>query len=302
MSVTQDPLTIALDTVDTLDGANGQTSVDTRDRLAFATGQMLSAADLQAEQGYHRGRLARALAMLHGSGTVAGLRVVYVPASPTVEEYLRVDPGIAIDRLGRLIELPRAACFRLTEWWKQQSPSDLANALHDAPYDGIVGDVFIRFVVCPNSLTPAFASGPFDALDAVSAARLRDAYELSFVLRQEQTTPQSPSLPLPVNNWPDLSSLATPDARRAALHEAIFNAWPTDSVSSETSPEPLLEYVANQDRSAVFLARVSIAASRPPQPSASIIPIRPAAMTVTVDNDSRLFVYRERAMARVDQL
>src|SRR5438105_2786296 len=134
MTVSSDPLKAALATVEPLDGTNGIRGLDSRDRLAFATGQMLSADDFQAEQGYHRGRLARALASLHGSGTVAGLRVAHVAPTPTVEEQLQVQPGIAIDRLGRLIELPRAACLRLNVWWTDhlsspQSISDLNNAL-----------------------------------------------------------------------------------------------------------------------------------------------------------------------------
>jgi hypothetical protein len=300
MSLTKDPLSDALDTVDEPDSANGQATLDTRDRLSFATGQMLSADDFQAEQGYHRGRLARALLALHGSGTVAGLHVDRTAATATAPEQLTVQPGIAIDRLGRLIELPRQACFRLNDWYTQQvqqAPSALINAFHPAaPYNGVVADVFIRFVVCPNGLTPAFASGPFDALDAVAPSRLRDAYELQLILRQEQTTAANPILPLPRNNWPDLSTLTTPDARRTALHQAIFNAWPTNQAGSDASPEPLAEYVANQDRSSVFLARVIIAATRtgaaPPQRTGA----------VTIDNDSRLFVYRDRALARVSAL
>ena len=52
------------------------------DRVFYAEGVLLSAADFEAEQAYHRGRLARALAALHGSGTVAGLRVIWQAARP----------------------------------------------------------------------------------------------------------------------------------------------------------------------------------------------------------------------------
>src|SRR5437870_11525741 len=87
------------------------------DRVFYATGTLLDAADFSAEQMYHRGRLARALTYLHGSGTVAGLKVEWerplmAGADPKFpagrEETLRVHPGMAIDRLGRIIEVPRA--------------------------------------------------------------------------------------------------------------------------------------------------------------------------------------------------
>ena len=44
-------------------------------RPFYATGMLLDAADFSAEQTYHRGRLAQALALLSGGGTLAGLAV-----------------------------------------------------------------------------------------------------------------------------------------------------------------------------------------------------------------------------------
>jgi hypothetical protein len=43
-----------------------------------------------------------------------------------------------------------------------------------APFNGVIADVFLNFVVCERGKTPAFASGPFDALDAIAPSRLRD--------------------------------------------------------------------------------------------------------------------------------
>ena len=75
------------------------------ERPSYATGMLLDAQDFTDEQTYHRGRLARALASLTGGGTLAGLRVSHSPAtggpSPRPEE-IRVEPGLAVDRLGRL--------------------------------------------------------------------------------------------------------------------------------------------------------------------------------------------------------
>src|SRR5579864_1150513 len=44
-------------------------------RVYYSTGRMLGVEDFQADQDYHRGRLARALVQLYGTGTVAGLNV-----------------------------------------------------------------------------------------------------------------------------------------------------------------------------------------------------------------------------------
>ena len=44
-------------------------------RVSYATGRMLGVEDFQAEQTYHRGRLARVLGAALGTGTLSGLKV-----------------------------------------------------------------------------------------------------------------------------------------------------------------------------------------------------------------------------------
>lgn len=269
------------------------------DRVFYATGILLDAQDFGAEQTYHRSRLARALAYLHGTGTAAGLRVEWEeplqpgddPAFPAGrEEMLRVHPGIAIDRLGRIVEVPRAACIRLDRWYDGQAPDDLEQALHGEPFNGVVADVFIRFVTCEHGKTPAFAAGPFDALDAVQPSRLRDFYQLELVVRKE-TDP-----PLPGNPWPDLSAITGEENARTVLHEAILDAWRegTDWWDQD-GPVPLAEHGPKQDPTSVFLARLVIPTTE--AEAEGVAPLR-TAEPVLVDNDSRQFVYPPGALAR----
>ena len=116
--------------------------------------------------------------------------------------------------------------------------------------------------------------------------------ELELVIRTEA----SPALP--VNNWPDLSSIADPVARRRALHDAILNAWPKDD-SNANNPEPLAEYADEQDTTTVFLARLAI-------PVLAGVPAdtRPVKQDspVVVDNYGRLFSYTPRALAMMSNL
>ena len=67
------------------------------DRVNYATGVLLGAEDFQAEQDYHRGRLARALAYAMGHGTLAGLEAVYEAITATASERLIVAPGVAVE-------------------------------------------------------------------------------------------------------------------------------------------------------------------------------------------------------------
>ena len=258
------------------------------ERPHYATGMLLGAEDFLAEQAYHRGRLARALAWLHGYGTLAGLRVTVQPATPATPdnpgtpEQLVVDPGLALDRLGRLIELPHPACLDLTRWLDALPADTRTAALHPKdgadPYTGLVVDLFVRFVQCPHALTPALAAGPFDALDAAVPARLADSYELLLVTRAE-TLP-----PLPQNAWPDLAAIADPVARTAAFQQAVFDLWPegTRDLDGRGQLEPLAEHVPGQDPAGLWLARLAI-------PVAGDPPAR-APGDIVIDNASRPFV------------
>lgn len=278
------------------------------DMVAYAIGMLLGADDFEAEQLYHRGRLARSLRYLHGVGTVAGLRVELVTAlaagvDPRFprgrEESLVVKPGVAVDRLGRLIEVPSAACIRLGRWYDGQPPDRLTAALHPKgaadPLSGVVVDVFIRHYLCENGKTPAFADGPFDALDAVHPSRLREFYKLELVPREEEEPP------LPLNQWKKLSGIVDPDERWRELQEEVFKAWQEGSESASggwntDGPAPLREHVVGQDPTSLFLARLTLPAVA--AGSNDTRPTRTAGAAVTIDNHKRQFVYTTGALAR----
>jgi hypothetical protein len=266
------------------------------DRVHYATGVLLGAEDFQAEQDYHRGRLARTLAYAMGYGTLAGLAVAYEPAQaagetpPARPEQLIVAPGLAIDRLGRQIEVARSRCLRLAEWYEAQSPRQLREAWHDSGHlwtgspSGVVADLFIRFVVCKNGKTPAFASGAFDSFDSITAARLRDSFEIELILRQESR----PALPQP--QWLDFGSDA------ATLRAAIFTAWREGSAfSTQQGLDPLPEHVPGQDAGALFLSRVLLPADQGPIGQR---PARRMSEAVLVRNELRPFVVTANALAR----
>ncbi|KQU77060.1 MULTISPECIES: hypothetical protein [unclassified Rhizobacter] len=246
------------------------------ERPAFATGMLLDAQDFTDEQTYHRGRLARALAFLAGGGTLAGLQVEHLPAAAGQVEEIRVQPGLAVDRLGRLVELVRPACVRLDAWYAATQAADGGDLLFASAYGtpgrfvsqrfteaatplparAVVADVYLRFAACPIGLSPSFAGGPFDALNAVSTSRLRDAYELQLLPRAGLDDAYS-GLPLP----PAAEVLGDPTgaaaARRNALQDAVFAAYGTSGHaggSGGLAPSP--EQPPGIDRSAIFLARV----------------------------------------------
>ena len=151
------------------------------ERVNYATGVLLQAEDFRDEQTYHRGRLAMALRHLAGFGTIAGLRV-RAPEEGDNELELRVEPGLALDRYGRLVELTEPYCTRLARWFAAQETPALRAAIQRKPRTpldvAVVADVFLSARDCVRGKPPSFASGPFDALDALVPARLAEAPEL----------------------------------------------------------------------------------------------------------------------------
>jgi hypothetical protein len=160
------------------DATHPDTLPDARagERVAYFTGALLTAEDFLAEQDYHRGRLGRVLAYLHGAGTVAGLDVTVEPVRGDTAEV----------RVGRLVELERKSCLRLARWLDQQPESDVTAALDG---DLVVVDVFIRFHACLGALQPAFATGNMDTLDAAVPSRVRDHAALTALLRPAGEAP-----------------------------------------------------------------------------------------------------------------
>jgi len=151
------------------------------------------------------------------------------------------------------------------------------------PARAVAADVYVRFAACARGLTPSFAQGPFDALNAVSVSRLRDAWELLLIARIGLDDSYS-GLPLPpaapVLGQPG----ADPAARRDALQDGVLQGWQGGGHaggSGGLAPSP--EQPPDLDPSAVFLGRVFI-------PVDTTNPPARTSDTPLVDNWARRFL------------
>jgi hypothetical protein len=254
------------------------------ERVNYATGVLLQAEDFRDEQTYHRARLARALVFMVGHGTLAGLRVV-APNKEDNELELRVEAGIAIDRHGRLIEVLEPWCIRLARWFAAQDTGALRAAVHrsqGAPVPvGVVADLFLAVADCGRRKTPSFAQGPFDALDALVPARLAEDPSFELVLRSESQPPT------PRNDW--AAAPASDAAQRAAVLDGYRTRIPDDGPEGDL---PLLiEQVDGHNRSAVFLARITIPVTLAANSAADKRPVLDLAKQVAADNELRPIIY-----------
>jgi hypothetical protein len=104
---------VALGTAGVRIGADGAVTHFVGDkRLRYFDGQLLSAADLEDEQQYLIRMRHRHNQALHGSGVVTGLAVTVSPDGSPPSAV--VEPGLALDRKGRELELaaPVAVAIR----------------------------------------------------------------------------------------------------------------------------------------------------------------------------------------------
>jgi hypothetical protein len=274
-------------------------------RVFYSTGRLLGVADFQADQDYHRGRLARALAQLFGAGTVSGLLVKSDGNSDPAKLEIQVTPGIAIDRAGRIIEVPVLVCIVLNTWlnqtmqaWQRQIANpvpgqtalpDPNTAIHDGAH--LMVDVFATFVPCTRGLTPNFtAEDDYDATDSFSANRWLDSFAMQLVLRTDPT-------PLtPVDPWKASGAMPAGGSNVSAPNLAnLQNLLLAGTAGPAAAPA---EYPPKFDATSVFLARTLIAATagtagQPPTWDLTHI---------SIDNNSRLFVYPAALFARLGGL
>jgi hypothetical protein len=101
-------------------------------------GMLLGVADLEADQGYHRGKAWLHSAWLHGEGAIWGLAV---EARPEAGEVV-VDPGLALDRNGRELWVPDRLCLDLGRWFAERRPEDLE--VTDDGAGGVLFRVHVR--------------------------------------------------------------------------------------------------------------------------------------------------------------
>jgi hypothetical protein len=235
------------------------------ERVNYANGVLLDENDFQAEQAYFRGRLGRALSYLHGFGTVAGLNVLTLPAEPHI---LRVAPGLALDRLGRLIEVYVPYCIRAQNWFESQNPDDLeesyANSTSADGPQAVVADLFVGFTTCRRGRTPCFGVGNVDATDAFTTERLRDGAGLSLVIRT-QPEADKPRQEAPYEMLSD-GSLSFDDAVQELRLVKIEAGWRESEFwnSADGNINVGNEYGAGQNGTEVLLARIRLPATAGP--------------------------------------
>ncbi|MBR9909399.1 MAG: hypothetical protein GYB33_03475 [Gammaproteobacteria bacterium] len=141
-------------------------------------GMLLGVEDFRTMDAYHRGKMWFHSAWLHRDGVIWGLRVSIDQA----RNEIRVEPGAALDALGRELYLAQPACLNLSAWYEEHKDDpELAELVTTDEESGAVSfdaHVVIQFKACLNRQVPALTE-PCDGSNATTAySRVAETVEL----------------------------------------------------------------------------------------------------------------------------
>ncbi len=161
-----------------------------RKRVNYTLGLVLGVDEFQQDQLYHAAGRRGHNRLLHGYGTVWGLRVTGDGAGADPE--IRVEPGVALDPCGHEICVQHSMCVKLTSWLDR----------HRATLQGIYPDpsaqplplaVVLCHRECGADPVPIPGEPCRSQEDAMQPSRIEESFELRLALRDEAPWGSPPS-------------------------------------------------------------------------------------------------------------
>lgn len=140
-------------------------------------GMLLGVADLETDQGYHRGKTWLHQAWQHGEGVVWGLQTLLRAASSEIV----VAPGLAVNAAGREAYLDREHCVDIAEWFAKEPHDDLeVNTRADGAREFIV-HITISPRICVDRPVPAISEPCTNSDVDIAYSRAVEAAQLAVV-------------------------------------------------------------------------------------------------------------------------
>lgn len=161
--------------------AAGPLRADPSKRVNYTLGLVLGVDEFQQDQLYHAAGRRGHNRLLHGYGTVWGLKTAYAGGG---DPEIQVDPGIALDPCGREICVPDRMCVKLTRWLDRHRPA-LEPLYPDPTAQPIPLAVILCHRECPTDTVPVPGEPCRTQEDAMAASRIRESFELKLALRDD---------------------------------------------------------------------------------------------------------------------
>src|SRR5260370_5570193 len=156
------------------------------ERLNYFQGQFLTQELFELEQRYHREKRLQHNALLHGVGTVCGLKVSEHPRPERRDRFVVIEPGLALDKYGREIWVPKPVYVSLDD-----SMASCAAPAGDDD-DGRHLLISLCYDECGADLTPSLSGECACGDSQQEPNRIRESYRVE--LQRVDAIPQRPAL------------------------------------------------------------------------------------------------------------
>ncbi|HEY0022137.1 MAG TPA: hypothetical protein VGB24_04480 [Longimicrobium sp.] len=161
--------------------AAGPLRTDASKRVNYTLGLVLGVDEFQQDQLYHAAGRRGHNRLLHGYGTVWGLRVNPVPGG--AEPEIQVEPGMAVDPCGREICVADLMCVKLERWLRVHQKS--LEHLFGSEGTTLPLAVILCHRECPTDTVPVPGEPCRSQDDAMQPSRIRDGFELKLAVRDD---------------------------------------------------------------------------------------------------------------------
>jgi DNA-binding beta-propeller fold protein YncE len=214
-------------------------------RNTFFPGKIMEARDFLDEQRFFLGKDRRHVQLLHGWGTVCGLKVEPHKTPACQTQYVVIDPGAAVDCCGREILVRHEEVFdfrtAVLNLWQAKNGKD---AVPD-PKDSHRLEIVLRYAECPAEEVPAIFEGCGTGDADCLPNRIVEGYDFSVLLDRTPIDPLQIGIGL---HWH--CTIAIDKAARVRVHAPSQRAYilkaasPAMLVAIDISNQSLLQSVS----------------------------------------------------------
>lgn len=161
---------------DSSEGHAGLLRVDPFRSLRIHFGMLLGVDDFETLDAYHRGKMWLHNAWLHGKGVVWGLAV----DDDLDAGEVRVEPGLALDALGRELLLDLPVCLNVAQWLEEHRDETDIKELKDGG-ERFDAHVVIQFKACLSRQVPALVEPCEGSGQTTAYSRVVETVELAML-------------------------------------------------------------------------------------------------------------------------
>jgi hypothetical protein len=144
----------------------------------YSFGMLLGVDDFQTEYAYHSGKMRLHNQWLHRQGVVWGYGVTLSQPDEQQAGILRVNPGLALDAVGRELHLDAVQCLDIAAWFDKHRNDPAFEFKTDAQTLTFDAHVVIRFKACLTRQVPAFGEPCEGAATTAAYSRVFETVEI----------------------------------------------------------------------------------------------------------------------------